>query len=57
MTEQCKSCQCSRCDNNMCDWQQCETNQPTKECYQNDCGQYYNIQEDIEEGFLDGYDT
>lgn len=55
MTEQCGTCQCSRCDNNMCDWKRCEINKPTK-CYQNDCGQYYNIQEDIEEGFLDGYE-
>ena len=53
--EKCKSCQCSRCDNDSCEWRRCRENKPTDECYQEKCGNYDNLQEDIEEGFFDGY--
>ena len=54
-SEKCTSCLCNWCDNGECDYRRCKKNQPTKECYQRVCGQYHNMQEDIEEGFLDGY--
>ncbi len=53
--ENCTSCLCNWCDNGECDYRRCKKNQPTKECYQRVCGQYHNMQEDMEEGFLDGY--
>lgn len=56
MKQNCKSCQCSRCGNDTCDWCRCEKNEPTEECYQSDCRDYGNEQEEIEEGFLDGYE-
>ncbi len=52
---ECKSCLCQRCDNNDCVWCQCQKNSMKMECYTNDCDYYCNEQEEIDEGFLDGY--
>lgn len=52
----CDSCQCSRCDEETCEWCECKKGKPTEECFSCDCSHYINEQEDIDNGFLDGYE-
>lgn len=52
----CNACQCSRCDNVDCGWHGCILKSPKETCFIAECIQYQNEQEDIEEGFLDGYE-
>lgn len=52
----CKNCMCVKCDNDDCKWYRCDIQQPRETCFTTECDHYFNTQEEIDEGFLDGYE-
>lgn len=56
MKNKCETCQCIRCDNDTCKWVRCQKGQSTEECFQKNCTAYDNLEEDVDEGFFDGYE-
>ncbi|MDD3369217.1 MAG: hypothetical protein PHP50_10085 [Lachnospiraceae bacterium] len=51
----CNECQCLSCENTDCVYTMCERDNPREICFENACIHYMNQEEDLEEGFYDGY--
>lgn len=51
----CENCRCNTCENDSCKWVQCKKKEPTNKCFSKECPYFHSEDDDIEEGFYDGY--
>ena len=52
----CKDCKCASCDEESCKWHNCSKTQPNEACFSENCDYWWNEEDEIEQGYLDGYE-